>query len=159
MNKPRDKAFLVILRPHTKPREFLRESYEEMKELAESALVRVLGFETQSIDRPSPSHYIREGKLEEVRRQAKEAGANVLIFNTNLSPAQIRNIEKFAGIPAVDVAEITGMPAILSHRVLTLHPKIHGAFELHAAAPGRARRRAFPFGRRRGQQRPGRNGT
>lgn len=31
-----------------------------------------------------------------------------------------------AGIPVTDVAEITGMPPILSHRVLTLHPKIHG---------------------------------
>ena len=31
-----------------------------------------------------------------------------------------------AKIPVTDVAEITGMPAILSHRVATLHPKIHG---------------------------------
>ncbi|HWA32276.1 MAG TPA: hypothetical protein VG694_02400 [Candidatus Paceibacterota bacterium] len=31
-----------------------------------------------------------------------------------------------AGIAVTDVAEITGMPAILSHRVATLHPKIHG---------------------------------
>src|SRR3989344_1659719 len=31
-----------------------------------------------------------------------------------------------AGIPVTDVAEITGMPAILSHRVVTLHPKIQG---------------------------------
>jgi phosphoribosylaminoimidazolecarboxamide formyltransferase/IMP cyclohydrolase len=31
-----------------------------------------------------------------------------------------------AGVPVTDVAEITGMPPILSHRVLTLHPKIHG---------------------------------
>src|SRR3989344_5986363 len=31
-----------------------------------------------------------------------------------------------AGIKVTDVAEITGMPAILSHRVVTLHPKIHG---------------------------------
>jgi phosphoribosylaminoimidazolecarboxamide formyltransferase/IMP cyclohydrolase len=31
-----------------------------------------------------------------------------------------------AGIPVTDVAQITGMPAILSHRVVTLHPKIHG---------------------------------
>ncbi len=31
-----------------------------------------------------------------------------------------------AGISVTDVAEITGMPAILSHRVVTLHPKIHG---------------------------------
>ncbi len=32
-----------------------------------------------------------------------------------------------AGIPIVDVAEITGFPAILGHRVVTLHPAIHGA--------------------------------
>lgn len=31
-----------------------------------------------------------------------------------------------SGIPVTDVADITGMPAILSHRVATLHPKIHG---------------------------------
>lgn len=32
-----------------------------------------------------------------------------------------------AGIPVTDVAEITGYPAILGHRVVTLHPSIHGA--------------------------------
>jgi phosphoribosylaminoimidazolecarboxamide formyltransferase / IMP cyclohydrolase len=31
-----------------------------------------------------------------------------------------------AGIPVIDVAEITGVPAILGHRVVTLHPKVHG---------------------------------
>ncbi len=31
-----------------------------------------------------------------------------------------------AGVPVTDVAEITGFPAVLSHRVVTLHPKIHG---------------------------------
>ena len=31
-----------------------------------------------------------------------------------------------AGIPVADVAELTGLPAILGHRVVTLHPKIHG---------------------------------
>ncbi|HEY5155813.1 MAG TPA: bifunctional phosphoribosylaminoimidazolecarboxamide formyltransferase/IMP cyclohydrolase [Acidimicrobiales bacterium] len=30
------------------------------------------------------------------------------------------------GIPVIDVAELTGIPAILGHRVVTLHPKIHG---------------------------------
>src|SRR3989344_5251456 len=33
---------------------------------------------------------------------------------------------KDAGVSVTNVAEITGMPAILSHRVATLHPKIHG---------------------------------
>ncbi len=31
-----------------------------------------------------------------------------------------------AGLPVTDVAELTGFPAILSHRVVTLHPKVHG---------------------------------
>ncbi|MDX2382247.1 MAG: bifunctional phosphoribosylaminoimidazolecarboxamide formyltransferase/IMP cyclohydrolase [Acidimicrobiia bacterium] len=31
-----------------------------------------------------------------------------------------------AGIPVADVADITGVPAILGHRVVTLHPKVHG---------------------------------
>jgi len=31
-----------------------------------------------------------------------------------------------AGIPVTDVAQLTGLPAILGHRVVTLHPKIHG---------------------------------
>ena len=31
-----------------------------------------------------------------------------------------------AGMPVTDVAELTGVPAILGHRVVTLHPKIHG---------------------------------
>ena len=30
------------------------------------------------------------------------------------------------GVPVTDVADITGLPAILGHRVVTLHPKIHG---------------------------------
>lgn len=37
-----------------------------------------------------------------------------------------------AGIPVTDVAEITGLAPILDHRVVTLHPKIHGAFSLIA---------------------------
>ena len=31
-----------------------------------------------------------------------------------------------AGTPVTDLAELTGVPAILDHRVVTLHPKIHG---------------------------------
>ncbi len=31
-----------------------------------------------------------------------------------------------AGIPVTDVADLTGFPAILGHRVVTLHPKVHG---------------------------------
>jgi len=44
-----------------------------------------------------------------------------------------------AGIPVTDVADITGFPAILGHRVVTLHPKIHGGI---LADPTNAEHRA-----------------
>lgn len=100
--KPRDKAYLVILRSDKKPKDYLQTSYEEMRQLVEAALARVMGAATQNLSQPSPSHYIREGKLNEIKLKAKEAGANVLIFNVDLTPVQARNIEKFTGIPAVD---------------------------------------------------------
>ena len=31
-----------------------------------------------------------------------------------------------AGVPVTDVADLTGLPAILDHRVVTLHPRVHG---------------------------------
>ena len=40
-----------------------------------------------------------------------------------------------AGIPVTDVAEITGVPAILDHRVVTLHPRVHGGLLADPANP------------------------
>src|SRR5688500_17011919 len=40
-----------------------------------------------------------------------------------------------AGIPVTDVAELTGVPAILGHRVVTLHPKVHGGLLADPADP------------------------
>jgi len=40
-----------------------------------------------------------------------------------------------AGIAVADTAEVTGFPAILGHRVVTLHPKIHGGILADRANP------------------------
>ena len=40
-----------------------------------------------------------------------------------------------AGIPVTDVAELTGVPAILEHRVVTLHPKVHGGLLADPTSP------------------------
>jgi len=41
-----------------------------------------------------------------------------------------------AGIPVTDVAELTGFPPILGHRVVTLHPKVHGGLLADTDDPG-----------------------
>ena len=45
---------------------------------------------------------------------------------TLLSSGGTARVIAEAGVPVTDVAELTGLPAILGHRVVTLHPKIHG---------------------------------
>ncbi len=40
-----------------------------------------------------------------------------------------------AGIPVTDVADLTGVPAILDHRVVTLHPRVHGGLLADPANP------------------------
>ncbi len=40
-----------------------------------------------------------------------------------------------AGVPVVDVADVTGVPAILGHRVVTLHPKVHGGILADTSDP------------------------
>ncbi len=40
-----------------------------------------------------------------------------------------------AGIGVTDVADLTGVPAILDHRVVTLHPKVHGGILADTSLP------------------------
>ncbi len=115
MLKIPNKAFLVIVEKSNPSQEVLEEDLREMKELAESASCRLLGAIQANVPHPSPSTYLREGKLAEVGAKAKAAGANVLYFNIELTPAQARNIEQEIKIKPVDrtglILEIFGKRA------------------------------------------------
>lgn len=102
MLKPPAKAFLVILQTGRKSQEGLDESLEEMKELVASAAIKTVGSLQAFIAEPSPSQFVREGKLEEIRAQAKACAANVLYFNVDLTPVQARNLEKDLKLLTVD---------------------------------------------------------
>lgn len=115
MQKIRNKAFLVIVQPPGKTKAFLESSYQEIRQLTESASIRIMGALQAVVAHPSPSSFVRSGKLEELKQQAKSSGANVLIFNVDLTPVQARNIEAFIKIPPVDrtglILEIFGRRA------------------------------------------------
>lgn len=98
----KDRAFLVIVKPAREKSDSLRESYEEMKELTLSAGGEVVGATEVRPERPSPSHYIREGKIAEIQEKAGKEKADLLIFNIDLTPGQARNIEQAVGVRAVD---------------------------------------------------------
>lgn len=77
-------------------------SMEELADLAQALEVEVVGVVTQNLERVTPSHYVGTGKIEEVRAFYDEANANIVIFNDELSPSQIRNLERDLDCKVID---------------------------------------------------------
>ncbi|MBJ8050640.1 GTPase HflX [Bacillus cereus] len=77
-------------------------SMEELANLTEACDVEVIGQVTQNLQRVNPSHYIGKGKIEEVAAYVKETDANMVIFNDELSPSQIRNLEEDLDCKVID---------------------------------------------------------
>ncbi len=100
----REKALLVSIVPPGEDAEL--ESVAELGRLAETAGATVLGAVIQRRDTISASTFVGKGKLDEIISLTKEKGADVVLVDNDLSPAQARNIEKKTGLPVVDRTEL-----------------------------------------------------
>ena len=74
--------------------EDMEASLDELGELADTAGAVVLGRVIQNREAAHPGTYIGKGKIEEVRLLAEELGADGVICDDELSPAQLRGLEK-----------------------------------------------------------------
>ena len=91
-----DKALLVgIILPNIDEVD-VNNHLDELEMLAKTANVETLGVITQKLHRINPAFYIGKGKAQQVIEQAKMLNANVVIFDDELSPAQIKNYHKLA---------------------------------------------------------------
>ena len=79
---------------------------EELADLTESAGATVVGRLTQRRQTPDKTTYLGSGKVGELKLQAEAEDADVVVFDNNLSPAQIRNLEKVLGIKVLDRTEL-----------------------------------------------------
>jgi GTP-binding protein HflX len=71
-----------------------QENVAECAELVRSANVTVTGIIQGKRQRPDAALFAGKGKVEEVGVMVRATGANVVIFNHQLSPAQERNLER-----------------------------------------------------------------
>ena len=78
------------------------ESLDELAELARTAGADVVGRATQKLEHPVAATYIGKGKVREVAEAARDASANVVIFDDELSPSQQRNLESALGTKVID---------------------------------------------------------
>lgn len=92
----------VIVGVHAQTDEHFEYSMEELANLAEAIDVEIVGTITQNLERPNPSHYVGVGKIKEIRNFYEESDANLVIFNEELSPSQIRNLENGLACKVID---------------------------------------------------------
>ncbi|WP_428775723.1 ribosome rescue GTPase HflX [Vibrio sp.] len=78
------------------------EDLNEFQMLASSAGVATLQVITGSRQSPHPKYYVGEGKAQEIAQAVQLNGADIVIFNHALSPAQERNLEKLCQCRVLD---------------------------------------------------------
>ncbi|HKM12535.1 MAG TPA: GTPase HflX [Bacteroidales bacterium] len=94
-------AFVAIIPQGVDDRE-VAEYLEELQFLAETAGVKGEKSFTQKLQKPNTRTYIGRGKLEEIAAYIEDNGIDYLIFDDELSPSQLRNIEQAVGIRVID---------------------------------------------------------
>lgn len=98
------------------------ESMRELASLAQTAGIPTLATVIQKRDRPSPRTFLGKGKVAEVRLAADELGADVVILNEDLSPAQARNLEEALGRKVIDRTQL--IMDIFAQRAATKEAKL-----------------------------------
>ncbi|NMS90388.1 GTPase HflX [Clostridioides difficile] len=98
------------------------ESMEELKELTKAAGAEVVGSLIQNKHSIDAAYYIGKGKVEEIRAYSDSLDATLVIFNDELSGAQIRNIENVVGRKVID--RTTLILDIFAQRALSKEGKL-----------------------------------
>ena len=77
-------------------------SLEELRELARTAGYPVVGTATQKLQSPAAATFMGSGRLLELKEYLEAVEADLIIFDEELSPAQLRNIEELCDCPVLD---------------------------------------------------------
>ena len=103
---PREAALLVGLVLPGTPAWEAKDSLDELARLAETAMLAVVDRVLQSQPRVGATYYIGKGKAQELKERSHEAEVDIIVFDNDLSPAQMRNLEKLTGKRVLDRSAI-----------------------------------------------------
>ena len=120
----RERALLIGLERPGHDRWTVRDSLDELRELTESAGAEVLDIICQKRDTPAAPTFIGSGKAAELSARCRDTGANVVVFDDDLSPAQGRNLAEILGenVKVIDRTEL--ILDIFAQRARTREGKI-----------------------------------
>ncbi|HBA90018.1 MAG TPA: GTPase HflX [Geobacter sp.] len=96
----------ILISVTQRPLEEALDSMEELKELARTAGVGVLDTVIQRPKEFNPRYLLGEGKIREVVIKALQFGATMLVFDQELSPAQVRSISELTELKVIDRSQL-----------------------------------------------------
>ncbi|HLY59879.1 MAG TPA: GTPase HflX [Terriglobia bacterium] len=79
---------------------------QELAELATSAGAKVSGSVLQRTHQPDPATLVGSGKAQEIRGLAHGSGADLVIFDNDLTPSQLRNLEEILDLKVIDRTQL-----------------------------------------------------
>lgn len=89
-----EKGVLVALGEKGADESIMNEHLDELAFLGTTANIETVKIFTQKLEKPDPRTFIGKGKLEEVKAYIKDNSIDVIIFDEDLSPSQLRNLER-----------------------------------------------------------------
>ncbi|HEV2495458.1 MAG TPA: GTPase HflX [Terriglobia bacterium] len=98
------------------------ETLVELRELATSAGAEVVGAVLQRSPAPDPATLVGRGKVEEVRRETRALQADFVIFDHDLTPTQLRNLERALDLKVLDRTQL--ILDIFARRALSREGKL-----------------------------------
>ncbi len=117
----RETAVLVGVITQNQTEEMASEYLEELAFLADTAGAEQRAVFTQRLDVPNPKTFIGTGKLQDVREYVKEEEIDMVIFDDELTPSQLRNIERELNCRILDRTNL--ILDIFAGRAQTAHAK------------------------------------
>jgi GTPase len=106
VDRDHDQVLIVGLMTDERKSQRFQDGLTELTRLVETAGGAVVETLTQKRSRPHPQTVVGEGKVQEIALMAQTVGANLIVFDRDLHPAQVRNLETQIGIRVVDRTEV-----------------------------------------------------
>jgi len=100
--RTKEKAILVGVKLPSVNRFAIEESLQELALLTETAGGEILDTVMQERQKLNPAFFIGKGKTDQIKSLSQRLGANIIIFDDDLTPAQVYNLEKNLDTKVID---------------------------------------------------------
>jgi GTP-binding protein HflX len=120
-NKPRERAILIGVLYHGQDESEVEDFLEELSFLTETAGAEPVKRFIQKLEAQNPRTFVGSGKIQELAKFISENKIDIAIFDDELTPSQLRNIEDALGCRILDRTNL--ILDIFAHRARTSHAR------------------------------------